>query len=88
MQIQFEVPEEIALILADEPVGLRRAAIEALMLEGLRSGKITTYQARQVLGIASRYEMDGFLKAHGVYLPVTLDQVIEDSELAATFARS
>ena len=35
-----------------------------------------------MLGIPSRYEMDGFLKAHGVLLPVTLEDVVRDSETA------
>jgi hypothetical protein len=47
---------------------LARAALEAVALEGVRSGKLTVSQARRLLGIESRYEMDGFLKAHGVFL--------------------
>jgi hypothetical protein len=35
-----------------------------------------------LLGIPSRYEMDGFLKAHGVYPDLTLDDVRRDSEVA------
>jgi len=45
------------------------------------------YQARQMLGIRSRYEMDGFLKSRGVLLPDTTEQVLADSETAAAFSR-
>ncbi len=40
-----------------------------------------------MLGIQSRYEMDGFLKAHGVLMPIEFDDVIWDSETAAHFAK-
>ena len=66
MLVQFDVPEEMARQFAAEPGGIARAATEALAVEGVRSGKLTVYQARQLLGITSRYEMDGFLKSHGV----------------------
>jgi hypothetical protein len=70
-----------------EPGRITRAALEALAVEGVRSGKLTVYQARQVLGIPSRYEMDGFLKAHGVFLPASLDEVVKDSETAAASSK-
>ena len=40
-----------------------------------------------MLGIPSRYEMDGFLKAHGVLLPVTLEEVVRDCETAVAFSK-
>jgi hypothetical protein len=50
-----------------------RAALEALGLEAYRQRRITGYQLRTLLGIPSRYELDGFLKQHEVY-----DYTIED----------
>ena len=61
--------------------------MEALAVEGIRSGKLTVYQGRQMLGIRSRYEMDGFLKAHGVFLSANLEDVIRDSEIALAFSK-
>ena len=87
MRVQLDVPDEVARQFAAEPGGLTRAATEALAVEGVRSGKLTVYQARQLLGIRSRYEMDGFLKAHGVLLPTSLEQVLADGETAMTFAK-
>jgi hypothetical protein len=59
--------------------------LEALALEGLRSGKISVAQARRLLGIGSRYDMDGFLKAHQVFLPLTLEEIERDAETARAF---
>jgi hypothetical protein len=39
-------------------------------------------QARRLIGIESRYEMDGFLKAHCVFLDLTMEGIRRDSETA------
>ena len=87
MQVHLDIPEDLARQLAADPAGLTRAALEAVALEGVRAGKLTVSQARRLLGIRSRYEMDGFLKAHGVFLDLTLDDVRKDSETALAFSR-
>jgi hypothetical protein len=87
MDVHLDVPEEVARQFAAEPGGITRVAIEALAIEGVRSGKLTVRQAREMLGIRSRYEMDGFLKAHGVPLPATLEQIVADSETAIAFSK-
>lgn len=85
--VQLDIPEDVAQRFAADPGGIARAAVEALAIEGVRSGKLTVYQARQMLGIQTRYAMDGFLKSHGVFLPVTLDQVVADSQTAIAFSK-
>jgi hypothetical protein len=87
VQFQIDIPDDIAFEFSEQPGGIGRAAVEALALEGVRSGRLTEHQARVMLGIPTRYEMDGFLKSHNVFLPDTLDSVIRDSETAANFLR-
>lgn len=87
MDIHLEVPEEFAQQLASDSKGLARVALEALAAEGVRSGKLTAFQARKLLGIQSRYEMDGFLKAHGVFLDLTLEDVQKDTDAALASSR-
>lgn len=87
MQVHLEVPEDVARQFAAEPGGISRAALEALAVEGVRSGRLTVYQARKMLGISSRNDMDGFLKAHGLLLPITLEDVKRDTETASAFSR-
>jgi len=87
MQVHLDVPEDVARQFAAEPGGITRAALEALAIEGVRSGKLTVHQARQMLGIPSRYEMDGFLKAHGVLLPITMEDIARDTKTAITFSK-
>jgi hypothetical protein len=82
MHVSLEIPEDLVRRIAPDPGELARAVLEALALEAVRTGKLTVSQARRLLGIPSRYEMDGFLKAHGVFLDRTLDDVRKDSEVA------
>lgn len=85
MQVTFELPEDLARLLGENSPELSRVALESLALEGIRSGKINVAQARRLLGISSRYQMDGFLKAHGVLLPGTLSDIERDAETAIHF---
>lgn len=78
MEVTLEVPEELARLLGESAAGIRQAALEALALEWLRSGKLSVAQARRLLGIASRYKMDGFLKSHGIFLPLYIEDVERD----------
>ena len=87
MEIILDVPEDLARRLADDAEALYRAALEALALEGLRSGKLTTAQARRLLGFQSRYEMDGFLKADELFIQTTVEDVLRDTETAINFSR-
>ena len=57
------------------------------MLEGIRSSKLSKAEARRLMGIPSRYEMDGFLKDHGYTLPITLEDVERDTANSMAFSR-
>jgi hypothetical protein len=87
VQVEFDIPDDVALQFSQQPGGVGRAAVEALAIEGVRSGRLTEHQARVFLGITTRYEMDGFLKAHGILLQDTLENIVRDSEMAASFVR-
>jgi hypothetical protein len=86
MQITLNLPEELARQLGQDVETLSRAALEALALEGIRSGKLSIAEARRLLGFRTRNQMDGFLKAHGVDLPLTMAQVSRDSDTALAFS--
>ncbi len=67
MHVTVEIPDEIAERLVPEGQTLERAALEAVAIEGYRSGALSAYQTRCLLGFETRYELDGFLKAHNVW---------------------
>jgi hypothetical protein len=66
MQITLDLPDDVAALLAPAGQDLARAALEAFGLEAYRQRRISGYQLRRLLGIASRYQLDGFLKEHQV----------------------
>jgi len=61
MKITVELPDDVAR--RPDP---GREALEALAIEGYRSGALTHYEASQLLQL-SRFEFDGFLKARNIY---------------------
>ena len=84
MRIWLDLPDDFVEQLADKGQDPSRAALEALAIDAYRMNRISGYQLGQVLEIPSRYELDGFLKHHGV----PLDYMIEDFEReSATSAR-
>ena len=86
MEITLNLPEDIAHGLEAKWKDLPRAALESLALEGYRSGALTAVQVRQLLGFRTRYELDGFLKQHGVYLNYTVEDVERDAETIRQFS--
>jgi len=83
MQIDIELPEDIAENLQAEWKDLPRHALEAIALEGYRCGALTESQVRRVLGFESRLEVNSFLRDHGVYYdytPTEIDQEIRTNE--------
>jgi predicted HTH domain antitoxin len=61
MQITVELPDDITR--HHDP---GREALEALAVEGYRSGPLTHHQASQLLGM-SRFEFDKFLTDRKIY---------------------
>jgi hypothetical protein len=83
MQIGIELPEDIAEDLQAEWKDLPRHALEAIALEGYRSGALTESQVRRVLGFETRLEVNSFLRNHGVYYnykPSEIDEEIRSNE--------
>ncbi len=80
MNLDLQIPEEVAHLLTSEYADLPRAAVEGLALEGYRSKRFSEGQLRQVLGFSSRMQVHAFLKEHGVHLHYSLDDLEQDRE--------
>ena len=71
MNVNLEIPDDIGSRLA--PTGdLSRKVLETFALEELKAGRITEPELCRILGLA-RIQLDGFLKAHGVYEDYTME---------------
>ncbi len=76
MEVSFQIPDDLAgrVTIAGDP---SRRALEAFALEEFKTGRITQPELRRMLGLA-RIKMDGFLKSHGIYDDVTLEDIERD----------
>jgi len=80
MRLTLDLPDELSAALAASGDDISRAAFEAIALEAYRERKLTTAQLRRLLGFESRYELDGFLKRHEVWLEYTWQDLEQDRE--------
>ncbi len=72
MNLTLRIPDKMAARLGGVSRDLERQALEALALETFRAGRMTVEEVREALGFEVLDEVDGFLKAHGVYEPYTI----------------
>jgi hypothetical protein len=79
MAVTFELPREIEKNLREQLDDLDQAAKEALLVELYRQRKLTQDQFARALGI-SWYESEGVLKRHEIFIEMTVDDVIRESE--------
>jgi hypothetical protein len=80
VQVTLDIPDELSRALAAPGRELSRSVFEALALEAYREHKLSTAQLRRLLGFESRYELDGFLKAHEVWLEYGPEDLERDRE--------
>ena len=80
MNVTVRIPDELAARLAAEGGDLERRALEALVLEEFRAGRMSKAELRRTLGFEVLNEVDGFLKAHGVFEDCALEDL--DHEVA------
>jgi hypothetical protein len=80
MELTIQIPDELASRMSTSGAELSRRALEALALEEFKSGRITKPELRRLLGFGTRYQLDGFLKAHDVYEEYTMEDLERDCD--------
>jgi hypothetical protein len=75
MNLIVQIPDDVAQRLASAGGDLSRRALEALGLEEYKHGHLTKAELRRLLGFGTRDALDGFLKAHDVFEPYSLDDL-------------
>ena len=84
MEITLSIPDDLARQLIPEGLDPARQALEDIAVEAYRTHRLTGSQLRRVLGIASRYDLDAFLKQRGVWLEYTLEDFRREGEITAS----
>lgn len=83
VKIWLDLPDDAVGQLAEEGRDLSRVALEALAIDAYRMNRLTAPQLCHLLDIPSRYELDGFLKRHGVPLEYSLDDFEREGATSA-----
>jgi Uncharacterised protein family (UPF0175) len=83
MNLIVRIPDEIATRLGEAAPDLERRALEAFVLESFRAGRMTIYNLGRSLGFEVLNQVDGFLKAHGVYEPYAIEDINREAETLA-----
>jgi hypothetical protein len=78
MNLTVAIPDDLAARHTATGGDLSRRALEAFGLEEYKCGRITKQELRRLLGLTSRYELDGFLKAHQVWIDYTVEDFRND----------
>jgi Uncharacterised protein family (UPF0175) len=73
MEVTVHIPDDIASHMSEADGDVARRALEAFALEEFKKERITKPELRRLLGFGTRYELDGFLKAHEVYEDYTME---------------
>ena len=74
MDVTVHIPDDLARRLGTAGE-IERRALEALALEEFKLGHLTKPELRRLLGFGTRDAVDGFLKAHDLFEPYTLDDL-------------
>ena len=80
MEVAFNIPDDLASRVNAGGQDLPRRALEAFALEEYKTGHVTTEDLRRMLGYTTRYQLDGFLKDHGVFYDYTMDDFNREQE--------
>jgi hypothetical protein len=72
MNLTLHIPDDLAVRLSAAGGDLSRRALEALAAEEYRHDRITKPELQSLLGIETSFQLDEFLKAHGVWIDYTL----------------
>jgi Uncharacterised protein family (UPF0175) len=73
MNLTVHIPDDLVAQFSAAGGDLSRRALGAFGLEEFKSGRISKSVLPRLLGLGSRYELDGFLKAHQVWIDYTVE---------------
>jgi hypothetical protein len=80
MQVMVEIPDNLAAQVIPAGQDPARALLEDALVQAYRENRVSGRELMEALGIATRYELDGFLKARQVWIGYTLEELDRDRE--------
>jgi predicted HTH domain antitoxin len=80
MQIEIALPDDVARDLTVKWGNLERQILELIVVQAYRDGVISAGKVRQLLGMATRLEVDAFLKQKNALLHYDLEELEADRQ--------
>lgn len=80
MQVTINLPEEATQHLQEKWGDIPRHMLETAAVEGYKSGELSSYQVRLMLGHETPVELDDLLARAGVYREYTAEELERDYE--------
>lgn len=88
MNVAIDIPEDVFRRLTELwGNSLPRRSLEAVALEAYRAGVLTEFEVQRMLNLASRWEVETFLKRENAYLEYS-EAELEDDVAAIRAARA
>ena len=78
MKVTIQLPEDISAALSGQWDNVPRRSLEAIAVEGYRTGALTEPQVRKLLELDTRFQVHALLKEHRVPLRYTEADVEDD----------
>ena len=78
MQVTIQLPADILAALSEQWDNVPRRSLEAIAVEGYRSGALTETQVRRLLELDTRFQVHALLKEHHVPLQYTTADLADD----------
>jgi hypothetical protein len=85
MQVTVNIPDNLAAQLIPAGRDAARAVLEGALVQAYREQRISGPQLMHALGIETRYQLDGFLKARQVWIEYTPEQMAADQKFQDEF---
>jgi len=78
MKVTIQLPEDISAALEEQWDNVPRRSVEAIAVEGYRTGALTEGQVRRLLELDTRFQVHALLKEHRAPLRYTEADVDDD----------
>ena len=80
MQVTVNIPDDLAAQLIPAGQDPSRVVLEDALVQAYRENRISGPQLMEALGIETRDELDGFLKARQVWVEYSIDDLNKERE--------
>jgi hypothetical protein len=88
VQITIDIPDDLVGQYLPPGKDAARAVMEDALVQAYREDRISGRQLMEALGIPTRYDLDGFLKARQVWIEYTAEELEQERRVSQALRES